>query len=1304
MASQRGGAMNSRFLIGLDFGGGGGRCLVVDVESHAVTVAARAWAFESPADQPTASNVDAEHCWGLLCECVHEALSRAGAVPEQVAGIAATSMRHASAVLDADGNLLLATSNRDARGIAEALGLAAESGEELHQLTGHWPNPVQAAGRLLWLKQQPDVGWDRAATHLSLGDWLGFRLSGEIATDASQASETLLFSLAERDWAWNLIDRLELPRTLFPEVRTPGSPLGTLSDRAAADLGLPAGIPVAVAGGDTQCGLLGAGVTQPDEMGVILGTTAPVQLVVDSPLLDESARLWSAHHMIPGQWVIESNAGGVGAAAEWVAGLLYPDTPWPLVQLFADAEQSLPGAAGMLSTIGAEVMDARKLGLPIGNLTLSPMGDDDSRERRRHLARSIVEGIAYSLRANIEQAEAAANRESTRILVAGGLARNVFFTQILSDVLDRPVAVGGTPDATALGAAICAGVAAGIFPDLAAGAATLGVDGRRCEPDAAAAAIYSGLFDDWNGLRLARAESDAIAAGLAIKGLLSQPAPATSVAPANGARPKILVTAEMDEDGLAGLRKIGDVEHVPFKQAMRLLTGRTLADALRGVEVFVTEIDVVDATALSEADDLRVVATCRGDAVNVDIAACSDLGIPVLNAPGRNADAVADLTLTYLLMLARRMPEAAAFLREPGGEAGDMGRMGRAFKQLQGRELWRKTVGLVGMGAVGRKVIERLQPFGVRCLVHDPYVEADRIRLAGAEPAPLTEVLEQSDFVSLHAAVSDETNGLIGAAEIARMPAGACLVNTARAALVDQNALVQALESGHLGGAAMDVFAVEPPASDDPLLALDNVIATPHIGGNTAEVAAHQGRIIAADLERLRAGTPPHCVLNPEVLTEFDWSQPRTPATADQKARLLQRPAPAVTDLEKKSQTGSKPATAATVSAAPVDTPSPRMPDADLAELRSAMERVLSAFAHGLVHDEALREGGSGREVVLHFTINDLGLEIHFGFTSGGLVGGVGAPEDVADVQLKMRADMFDGMFTGRTNPMQAAMEGEISFSGDTTKAMTLTEIQTDMERVYRGVIAEVGEPGDLASIPRPGESTAPAEAAPTASAAASATKASAIPASDARHQLVEVVNELYATQLITATGGNVSVRTGTPGEAWITPSQLFKGDLAPEILVRIGMDGRALDPDARSPSSEALMHTAVLEAKPEAQAVIHCHAPNATVLVNAGLPFLPISTEAAFLVNIGRIPFVMPGTGDLATAIVEAMGDGWAVLMQNHGILVAGRSLRRAADMAEIIERTAEVILSCYAVGREPPVLPEEIVETLSKMGDLMA
>ena len=331
--------------------------------------------------------------------------------------------------------------------------------------------------------------------------------------------------------------------------------------------------------------------------------------------------------------------------------------------------------------------------------------------------------------------------------------------------------------------------------------------------------------------------------------------------------------------------------------------------------------------------------------------------------------------------------------------------------------------------------------------------------------------------------------------------------------------------------------------------------------------------------------------------------------------------------------------------------------------------------------------------MTLHFSLTDLDNEFHFGFHDGAVHADLGAPDTADAVQLKMKADLFDGMFTGRLNAMQAAMNGELSFSGDAGKAMTLTHIQRDLNRLYAEAREEAGDPGDLSALAEPDGGSPSAQ--PSAGAKGS---------DDLREQLIEVVQELYAARLITATGGNVSVRGENPDEAWITPSQLFKGELHADVLVRIGMDARALDEGTRSPSSEALMHTAVLKARPEARAVIHCHAANATILANAELPFLPISTEAAFLVNIGRIPFVMPGTQELADAIVEAMGNGWAVLMQNHGLIVAGRTLRRAADMAEIIERTCEVIIGCYSVGKEPPVLPEETVKTLAQYGDLMA
>jgi ribulose-5-phosphate 4-epimerase/fuculose-1-phosphate aldolase len=211
---------------------------------------------------------------------------------------------------------------------------------------------------------------------------------------------------------------------------------------------------------------------------------------------------------------------------------------------------------------------------------------------------------------------------------------------------------------------------------------------------------------------------------------------------------------------------------------------------------------------------------------------------------------------------------------------------------------------------------------------------------------------------------------------------------------------------------------------------------------------------------------------------------------------------------------------------------------------------------------------------------------------------------------------------------------------------------------------------------------------------------------SDVQQEMCTVIDELYRLQLITSTGGNVSARSReAPDRAFITPSASFKGQLSPETLVPIDLEGRPLREGLAKPSSEVPIHVAILKARPDIQAVVHCHAPRATTLVNAGLPFLPISTESAFLANLGRIPFVVPGTPALAAAIVEALGNGWGVLMQNHGLIVAARSLRRAADITQIVERTSDIILGCYAaVGRPPPVLPPELVAELAAKNDLMA
>ncbi len=333
---------------------------------------------------------------------------------------------------------------------------------------------------------------------------------------------------------------------------------------------------------------------------------------------------------------------------------------------------------------------------------------------------------------------------------------------------------------------------------------------------------------------------------------------------------RILVTATLDEWGIETLSRYGQVSYEGFGEKKRLLAGRKLVRALQGFDVFVTEVDQVRAKVLEQVENLRVIACCRADPVNIDVAIATERGIPVLHAPGRNAQAVADLTLALMLMTLRHIPRAMGLLRQESGPQG-MVKMAVAFFELKGKELWGKTVGIIGLGAVGREVARRLRGFDTQLMVYDPYVAPEVVEGYGARSVDLESLLRGADVVTLHAALTEETRGMLGQREFALMKPTSCFVNTARAELTDEEALYQALKDGRIGGGALDVFSQEPPPPDHPLLQLPNVIATPHIGGNTYEIHVHQSRIVVSDLERLFQGQRPLHIVNPETLQAVRW-------------------------------------------------------------------------------------------------------------------------------------------------------------------------------------------------------------------------------------------------------------------------------------------------------------------------------------------------------------------------------------------------------------------------------------------------
>jgi len=263
---------------------------------------------------------------------------------------------------------------------------------------------------------------------------------------------------------------------------------------------------------------------------------------------------------------------------------------------------------------------------------------------------------------------------------------------------------------------------------------------------------------------------------------------------------------------------VGEVIYNPFG---RSLTSSEVQELLPGCDGYIAGVDTIDRAALEAADQLRVIARYGVGVDRVDLEAAREKGIVVTNTPGANSTSVAELAIGLMLSLARMIPLANQETR-----AGKPPR-------IQGVSLEGKVVGLLGLGAIGKRVARRLQGFDCTVLAYDPAVDAATAQEVGALLCSQEEVVAKSDFLSLHVPVLPETRGMVNVSFLAQMKEGAFLINTARGELIDEVALFEALKSGHLRGAALDAFAREPPSEDNPLFSLPQVIATPHMGAHT---------------------------------------------------------------------------------------------------------------------------------------------------------------------------------------------------------------------------------------------------------------------------------------------------------------------------------------------------------------------------------------------------------------------------------------------------------------------------------------
>ena len=323
-----------------------------------------------------------------------------------------------------------------------------------------------------------------------------------------------------------------------------------------------------------------------------------------------------------------------------------------------------------------------------------------------------------------------------------------------------------------------------------------------------------------------------------------------------------MILAPFEEECLERLRCRMKVTYKPWTESRSLYDPEELAKLINesGIDAVVVEADFVLEETFEEAQGLKFVGICRNATTQIDVDAATEAGVVVVNAPGRNTRAVAELVVALMFTLARGIVGAHGYVA--GGRWEDPV---SPYLDLRGVELTGKTLGLVGLGKIGSEVARMAGALGMRVVASDPYITAAQASESGAYLVELDELLRVSDFVSLHLPAGADVPTVIDSRALGLMKSTAYLINTSTPQAVDQAALLEALTGGGIGGVALDVHESPPIPADHPLLAHENVILTPHVGGATDGTIARHSRMMTEALESFQQGRRPSNIVNPEV-------------------------------------------------------------------------------------------------------------------------------------------------------------------------------------------------------------------------------------------------------------------------------------------------------------------------------------------------------------------------------------------------------------------------------------------------------
>ncbi len=489
--------------MAIDAGTGSCRAVIFDSMGNQLSFSQREWAHKQLKGFPSSQVFDTTNNWRLISECVRESIRSAELDPHAVKAVSSTSMREGMVLYDEAGKEIWACPNVDSRAASEARYLIKTGkARRIFSLAGDWIS-ITAPARFLWIrKHEPNVF--REIKHIGmLSDWILYRLSGEFVTDPSAGSSSGMFDLKSRDWSKEIMGICDLESHIFPKVTQPGTIVGKVTRKASLETGLLEETPVVVGGADTQLGLVGLGVTKPGQVTLLGGSFWQLTMLLDKAVIDPKIRLRTLCHAVQNEWMIEGIGFYCGLTMRWFRDAFCElekqeakrkgVDPYTLIE--KEASVVPPGANGVFG-IFSNIMNSKRWAHASPAFMQFDI-TDPAHSGKKECIRAIEEAAAFVVMGHLNILQSLSRGKVREITFAGGGAKGYLWPQIISDVLNVKVRTPVVKESTSHGAAICAGIGAGLYNDLETAGREFVRFEDTFEPKRANHEKYVSLYEKW---------------------------------------------------------------------------------------------------------------------------------------------------------------------------------------------------------------------------------------------------------------------------------------------------------------------------------------------------------------------------------------------------------------------------------------------------------------------------------------------------------------------------------------------------------------------------------------------------------------------------------------------------------------------------------------------------------------------------------------------------------------------------------------------------------------------------------------